>query len=290
MTNETRWNGGRDVRRLISVLLAACLYATTVRIFVNAGNLFPGGITGLTVLIQRIVQKFLNIQLPFAVVNILLNVFPVYIGFRFIGKKFTAFSMIMIFVSSILTDVIPYYPLTYDPLLIAVFGGLLSGISISICLRADATSGGTDFFAIYLSQKKGMDAFDYILAFNIAMLVVAGLLFGWNSALYSIVFQFCSTEMIHLFYRDYQQQTLFIITNRAEEITRWIYRECHHGATIIDAKGSFDQADRQLVYSVVSGEESRRVIRAVHEIDPHAFINSIRTTEVRGSFYLRPHE
>ncbi|MDY6287050.1 MAG: YitT family protein [Lachnospiraceae bacterium] len=288
MTNETRWNGGRDVRRLISVLLAACLYATTVRIFVNAGNLFPGGITGLTVLIQRIVQKFLNIQLPFAVVNILLNVFPVYIGFRFIGKKFTAFSMIMIFVSSILTDVIPYYPLTYDPLLIAVFGGLLSGISISICLRADATSGGTDFFAIYLSQKKGMDAFDYILAFNIAMLVVAGLLFGWNSALYSIVFQFCSTEMIHLFYRDYQQQTLFIVTDKPDEICKAIYQSCNHGATIFRGEGSYGHSEKDMVYSVVSGQEAKHVMQIIRRTDPDAFVNSIRTTEIKGKFYLRP--
>ena len=285
---ETGRDGGRNVRRLISVLLASFLYALTVRIFVNAGNLFPGGITGLSVLIQRIADKYMGVQLSYALVNILLNIFPVYIGFRFIGKKFTAFSMVMIFVSSILTDVIPYYPLTYDPLLIAVFGGLMSGISISICLRADATSGGTDFFAIYLSQKKGMDAFDYILGFNIVMLIIAGLLFGWNSALYSIVFQFCSTEMIHLFYRDYQQQTLFIITDKPDEICRAIYQSCSHGATIFRGEGSYGHSEKDMVYSVVSGQEAKHVMQIIRETDPEAFVNSIRTTEIKGKFYLRP--
>ncbi len=280
----------KDVKRLIVVLLAAFLYAVDIRTFIRAGNLFPGGVTGIAILIQRVFEKYLSIRLSYTAINLILNAFPIYIGFRFLGKKFTIYSMIMIVANSFFVDLLPAYSITNDVLLASIFGGILSGAAISMCLLVDATSGGTDFIAIYLSQEKGRDSFNLILAMNAVVLCIAGVLFGWQRALYSIIFQFVSTEILHLLYRNYQQQTLFIITNRAEEITRWIYRECHHGATIIDAKGSFDQADRQLVYSVVSGEESRRVIRAVHEIDPHAFINSIRTTEVRGSFYLRPHE
>lgn len=280
----------KDVKRLIVVLLAAFLYAVDIRTFIRAGNLFPGGVTGIAILIQRVFEKYLSIRLSYTAINLILNAFPIYIGFRFLGKKFTIYSMIMIVANSFFVDLLPAYSITNDVLLASIFGGILSGAAISMCLLVDATSGGTDFIAIYLSQEKGRDSFNLILTMNAVVLCIAGVLFGWQRALYSIIFQFVSTEILHLLYRNYQQQTLFIITNRAEEITRWIYRECHHGATIIDAKGSFDQADRQLVYSVVSGEESRRVIRAVHEIDPHAFINSIRTTEVRGSFYLRPHE
>lgn len=279
---------GRDAKRVLSVLFAALLMALDIRIFVDAGNLFPGGVTGLAVLLQRVFLKYAGLSIPYALINILLNAFPVYVGFRFIGKKFTALSLLMIAVNSVLVDVIPDYQMTTDPLLTSVFGGILMGTSIAICLRADATSGGTDFFGIYLSQKKGMDSFNYVFAFNVVLLAIAGLLFGWTSALYSIVYQFCSTQMIHILYRDYQQQTLFIVTEHPDEISRAIFALCNHGATIFHGEGSHDKTEKDLVYSVVSGQEAKKVAAAVHEIDPAAFINSMRTTQVMGKFYQKP--
>ena len=280
----------RDLIRLLMVLIAAFLMALNIRTFVNAGGLFPGGITGLTVMIQRIFQKYLNIEVPYAPVNILLNLFPVYVGFRFIGKKFTFLSLVMIVANSFFVDMLPSYTITSDPLLISIFGGLLSGVSVSICLLADATSGGTDFFSIYLSQKKGIDAFNYILMLNIVMLCVAGALFGWEKALYSIIFQYVSTQMLHILYRSYQQQTLFIVTDKPEEVCSVIYAKSHHGATIMHGEGSHEHSERGVVYSVVSGADIRNVILAVREIDEHAFINSIRSAEVKGNFYLRPRD
>jgi uncharacterized membrane-anchored protein YitT (DUF2179 family) len=278
----------KDWKRLIIVVLSSILMALTISCFVDAGNLFPGGITGLAILIQRILLKYAGFYVPFAVLNIALNIFPVYIGFRFIGRRFTAYSLLMIVLSSIFKEIFPEAPLTYDPLLISIFGGLLSGLSIALCLRVDATSGGTDFFGIYLSQKKGIDAFNYILAFNVVMLVIAGALFGWNSALYSIIYQFCSTQVIHVLYRDYQQQTLFIITQKPDEICSEIYKITGHGATIFKGEGSYRHGERDLVYSVVSGQEAKKVIRNIREVDPAAFVNSIRTTEVKGKFFLKP--
>ena len=78
---------------------------------------------------------------------------PVYIGFRFIGKKFTMYSCLMIFLSSALTDILPGYVITYDTLLIGIFGGLINGLVISLCLAVNATTGGTDFIAIFLSDR-----------------------------------------------------------------------------------------------------------------------------------------
>jgi uncharacterized membrane-anchored protein YitT (DUF2179 family) len=280
----------KECTRLIVVLFASFLLAIDIKIFVRAGGLVPGGVTGLVLILQRACAKYFSVRIAYTPINLLLNAIPIYIGFRFIGKKFTLYSMLMIVASSFFIDLIPAYVLTNDVLLTSIFGGILNGVAVGLCLLVDATSGGTDFIAIYFSQEKGKDSFNLILVMNAILLCVAGTLFGWQQALYSIIFQYVSTQMLHLLYRNYQQQTLFIITNHASEVAKMIYRECHHGATIIDAKGSFDDASRQIVYSVVSGEENNRVIRAVHEIDPGAFINSIRTTEVRGSFYLRPHD
>ena len=144
--------------------------ALNTKTFVNTGGLYPGGVTGLTILIQRIFKLLLDITLPFSVVNIFLNSIPVYIGFRFIGKRFTLYSCLMIILNSIFTDLIPSYILTEDILLISIFGGIINGLAIGICLNAGATSGGTDFISIFLSEKRGIDSFNIILGFNACLL------------------------------------------------------------------------------------------------------------------------
>ena len=286
MKNEH--NSIRDLKRLALVLAAALLMAVNIKTFVRTGGLYPGGATGLTVLVQRLAQKYLGLEVPYTPINLLLNAFPVYIGFRYVGKKFTLLSLVMIVANGFLTDLIPARVITYDTLLIAIFGGLINGTAVSLCLRADATSGGTDFIAIYLSQKRGMETWNLVLGFNVIILSLAGYFFGWDKALYSIIFQFVSTQTLHTLYRDYQQQTLLIVTDKPSEICEEIYRICHHGATILDAEGAHSHEDKKLVYSVISGSDARRVLLAIREIDPAAFVNSIRTTELRGHFYLKP--
>lgn len=277
-----------DGKRILVVCLAAVLMAVNIKTFVRTGGLYPGGATGLTILIQRIGELFFKIEVPYSIVNLLLNAFPVYIGFRFIGKKFTLYSCLMIVLTSVLTDIIPGYVITYDTLLISVFGGMINGLVISMCLTMNATTGGTDFIAIYLSDKKGVDSFNIVLGLNVVILGVAGILFGWDKALYSIIFQFVSTQVLHVLYKKYQQQTLFIVTNRANEVCAAIFEVSHHGATVLEGKGSYEHQERNVVYSVVSSAESKRVIRAVKAVDEDAFVNAIRTEQLYGRFYQKP--
>lgn len=277
----------KDFGRLAFVLLGALLMAFNIRTFVRAGNLYPGGATGLSLLIIRLLKKFAGISLPYAPVNIILNAIPVYIGFRFIGKKFTGFSLVMIVANSLLVDLIPAHAITYDPLLIAIFGGMINGLAISLCLMVGATSGGTDFISIYISKKTGKDAFNIILGMNVCILAIAGLNFGWDKALYSIVFQYFSTQVLHLLYRNYQKVTMFIVTDSPEEVSQMIYDVCRHGSTRIEGKGGYKGSDRTVVYSVIDAPESNRVIQEIYKIDPHAFVNSVQTKELRGNFYYK---
>ena len=112
----------KDLRRLITVVLASLLMAINIKTFVRAGGLYPGGATGLTILIQRISQMYLPHEIPYSPINILLNAIPVYIGFRFIGKKFTFFSLIMILLTGFFTDLMPAHVITYDTLISHVWG------------------------------------------------------------------------------------------------------------------------------------------------------------------------
>ncbi len=280
----------KDGKRIIVICLAAVLMAVNIKTFVRAGGLYPGGATGLTILIQRVFEIFFHITLPYTAINLLLNAIPIYIGFRYIGKKFTLYSCLMIVLTSVLTDIIPAYAITYDTLLISIFGGIINGLVISLCLLMNATTGGTDFISIYLSSKRGMDSWNLVLGLNVIILSMAGFLFGWEKALYSIIFQYASTQILHILYKRYQKQTLFIVTNKTKEICNAIFSISNHGATILDGEGSYEHQERHIVYSVVSEEECRKVIHAVREIDPASFINVIKTAELSGRFYQRPTE
>ena len=277
-----------DSKTILVVCLASLLMALNINTFVQTGGLYPGGATGLTILIQRLSERFLNVHLSFAVVNFLLNMIPIYIGFRYIGKKFTLYSGLLIVLTGLLTDLLPSYIITYDTLLISIFGGIINGFSISLCLRMDTTSGGTDFIAIYLSQRKGIDAWNVVPYFNVVLLVVAGFTFGWDKALYSIIFQYTTTQVVHTLYKRYQKKTRFIVTDNPQEVCEVIYATSRHGATILRGEGSFHLKERSLVYSVVSSDESKKVVHAVRKVDPHSFINTIKTQDLAGLFYQRP--
>ena len=280
----------KDCKRILILCVASFLMAVNIKTFVRTADLFPGGASGLTILFQRIGETYFNVMITYTVVNLLLNAIPVYIGFRFIGKKFTLYSCLMIVLTSVLTDMIPAYVITYDILLLSVFGGIINGAVVSMCLLADATSGGTDFIAIFLSEKKGVDSFNVILGVNVVILSVAGLLFGWEKALYSIIFQYVSTQMLHMLYKKYQQATLFVVTNKAKEVCQVIFEISNHGATVMDSEGSFEGQEHQMVYSVVSSAESKKVVEAVKKTDPGAFINVVRTEQLQGKFYHKPQE
>ena len=279
-----------DMIRILAVIPAGILFGVNTKMFANGGGLFPGGVDGLSVLIQQIFMKFGGISVPYTPINILLNAVPVYIGFRFIGKKFTARSLEMILISAVITDIIPWPPITNDLLLLSVFGGVLNGSAIGLALKADATSGGTDFIAIFLSERKGIDAFNIVLFMNIGVLFTAGLLFGFDKALYSIIFQFVSTQILHIVYRTYMKQTLLIVTDNADEICQAIYSNSHHGATIMNSEGSFKHEKRKMVYSVIARSEVKKVIKLINDIDPAAFVNSLPTTDFRGKFFYRTYD
>lgn len=285
-----KFDAKKDGKRIAVICIAAVLMATNIKTFVRTGGLYPGGATGLTILVQEVGRIFFNMEIPYTLVNLLINAFPIYIGFRFIGKKFTMYSCLMIVLTSVLTDIIPGYVITYDTLLISIFGGIINGTVISMCLMMNATTGGTDFISIYLSEKKGMDSWNLILGINVVILSAAGILFGWDKALYSIIFQFASTQVLHMMYKRYQKETLFIVTNKPTEVCNKIDELSGHGATIMSGEGFYEGRERSVVYSVVSKEESGKVIRGIKEADEKAFINAVKTEELMGRFILKKTE
>lgn len=289
-TLESKYPKFYQFFRLFVVVIASILFAWNLCCFAKTANLFPGGFAGLSLLLQEIIFKFLHIRIPYTIFNIVLNLFPIYIAFKYIGKKFTLYSILTIFLSSIFVDILPHYIFTQDILLVSVFGGLINGFSISLCLNVGATTGGTDFISIFLSQQKGIDAWNYILLGNAIMLIIAGALFGWPIALYSIIYQFCSTQIIQMLYKRYKKETLFIISDKSDKIYHAIKELTNHDATLFKGIGCYEEKEKTLIYSVINAEAKRQLIPLIRSIDPHAFINIVKTEELSGRFHNIPND
>ena len=287
---KTPWQERVPVR-LAVITLSSFLYALNLKSFVAAGDLFPGGFAGLSRLIQRAAAVYLDLTVPFAPLNLLFNAIPAIISFKLIGKKFTLYSCLAIVLTSFFTDLIPTIEITEDVLLVCVFGGLLNGCALSLCLLVRTTSGGTDFIAIALSERKNIDAWNYILCGNVVMLTVAGLMFGWDAALYSILFQFTGTQVIRALDPDGKRSTLFIVTGResAGGVCA-VIQDTHHTATLIEGVGLYNGEPCVMVYSVVENSRVRSIAQQIRQADPKAFVNVVRTDRVVGRFYRRPRD
>ena len=277
-----------NAKAFLLCTLGAFLIAFVINSFVSTAGLFPGGFAGLTLLITRSAEKFMGLNIPYSLIYIPLNAIPIMIGIKHLGKRFTALSVYVIILSSFLVDLLPQYAMTYDVLLLSVFGGIIDGAAVSLCLYSGACGGGTDFISLYFAEKRGVDTWNYILMANVVILSIAGLMFGWQKALYSIVYQFCVTQTLHTLFNRYSAHTLIIITNMPEAVYNCIYTLTHHAATLYKGTGLYDNEKRSTIYSVVSSEEVDYVVKRIKEIDEHAFVNVVKTEQLLGSFYRHP--
>lgn len=288
VSQQKKWK--KWVNSFICVVVASLIMAVNIKSFVRSGELFPGGFTGLTVLIQRVCHTYFHFEISYTFVNVALNALPAYIGYKTIGKKFTFFSLLVVVLSGIFVDMLPVISITSDRLLVAVFGGMINGIAIGTALHGRASSGGTDFIAVYLSNRFNASSWNIVLGLNAIMLTVAGMLFGWDAALYSIIFQFISTQVINIVHPNDCRATLHIITSQPEILEKALLSYTHHGVTRFDGIGCYQDAPRTLLYTVVSKDEVKEVVHFIREHDRTAFINVLKSENVFGRFYRDPLE
>lgn len=278
----------QDLMTLLFVTLSALVYSISMKVFVESGNLFPGGFSGISTLISRILLKYGNIQIPFSVFYFLLNVPPTILVYKYIGKRFTIFSVIQFTLTSFFVQILPSIAITSDIILIAVFGGILCGVGLSFALRANASSGGMDFIAIYTSTKANVPTWSYVFYLNASILLVAGLLFGWEQALYSIIFQFCSTQIVSTMHNRFKLNSLFIVTENPDEVSEAILKTCRHGITKLWGEGVYSHTPRALLYMTCNAYQVNEICHAIHGVDARAFINISKTERILGNYYQKP--
>lgn len=144
----------REIRILALGLIGSLIMAINIKSFVHTGGLYPGGFNGVTLLIQTSFQRFLGISLPFSPISLALNAIPAIFSFRAIGKRFTLNTALIIVATSVFTDIVPAMPITQDILLISVFGGLINGAAISLCLTGGTSTGRNGFHCCVFSGKE----------------------------------------------------------------------------------------------------------------------------------------
>lgn len=274
------------LKTLICVFLSALLQSFCINVFITPAKLLSSGFTGLAILINKISSLF-GFTLPVSLLVLMLNIPLGVLSFRSIGKKFVFFSILQVVLMSLFLNF--HYTLLFDDLLLNVcFGGFLYGIAISLALRGNASTAGTDFIALWVSNKIGKSIFEYVFVFNSVLLLIFGYMFGWKYAGYSILFQFISTKTIDSFYKRYKLVTLEITTYHPKEICKAYIKHYRHGLSEVAGIGGYEHKELSLIHTVISFYELHDAIHLIKKIDPKAIINVLSTERFVGHFYRQP--
>ena len=208
--------------------------------------------------------------------------------YKQIGRRFVLFSVLQVTLTSFLLQVCSFTPIFNDLVLNVCFGGFLYGISTVIALRGNASTAGTDFIALYISNKMGKSIWEYVFIFNTVILCIFGYLFGWRYAGYSIVFQFLSTRTISEFYNRYKRVTLQITTKKAKEVVDVYIAQFHHGISVVEGYGGYSKQPMSLLHTVVSAYEVLDIVSVIKQVDTNLIINVLPTETFFGHFYQQP--
>ena len=277
----------RDLISFACVFCSSLIMAATTKTFVRPAHLLSGGFMGIALLVDMIADLF-GKSIPTAFTLVVLNVPVALICAKKISKRFVFFSLLQVFLTSFLLQIIPNYPLFDEQVLIVVVGGYIWGMSIVLALKAGASSGGTDFIALYFANKNGREIWMQVFAFNAMILCVFGVIFGFDKAGYSILFQFISTKTISTFHTRYKRVMLHIYTVKKDEVVDTYLEKFHHGITALDGYGGYSHHPVSYLTAIVSSYEVGDVLEALKETDPKIIVSVTKVENFIGRFYNKP--
>lgn len=280
----------KDISRVSAIIVSALIYSVGMNTFVKAGNLFPGGYAGISRLLSLILTDALNIDISFSVIYFILNAITTVFIWKRLGHKFVLYSFLWFTLTSIFTAVIPVSQVTHELLLISIFGGLINGFAMGVALQHNASSGGTDFIAIDLANRLGRPTWNYIMVVNACVLVIAGFKYGWTTCLYSIIFQFVSTQVVNAMHQRYKISRLQIVTDHPDEVSNAIFNDIRHGITKVQCEGQYSHEQHCLLLTTINSYQANDVIKVIKKADPKAFISVNAVEKVVGNYYQKPLE
>lgn len=271
----------------ISVIVSAFLQTYVIKVFIEPSNLLSSGFTGVAILIDRIASLYGG-SFSTSIGLLVLNVPVAILCYKNIGKKFVISSLCQVFLTSLFLNILSFPPVFDDLILNVCFGGVIYGIATVIALKGNSSTAGTDFIALYISNRMERSIWGYVFVFNATILCIFGYMFGWIYAGYSIVFQFISTKTISSFYQRYKRVTLQITTEKPKHIVEAYIQEYRHGISVLDGYGGYSKKSMSLLHTVVSAYEVQDIAMLIREVDDKAIINVLSTEAFYGGFYHQP--
>ncbi len=267
----------------ILITIASAIYAVSVSLFLDPNSLAPGGVTGIAIILNRLIPVetgtlFLMINIPI----LLLGAWK--FGLQFILS--TIYSTVLI---SLFTNLLSSFePLTTDPLLAALVGGSLSAIGIGLVFKAGATTGGTDIIVKLL--RRGMPHLKtgkLFLAVDAIVVTASAFVFqNIDVALYAGLTVIVSSLVMDLvLYGRDEAKLVFIISDKSEQITKRILEELAIGVTYIQGTGAFSGRSKQVILCAVKKAMAPKTEEIVKEEDPQAFMIITSATEIYGEGY-----
>lgn len=278
-----------DIKKFLKksgvALIFGLLFGMGVNFFLVPSQLYASGVTGAAQLIAAAFGSGGSIVASVAFWNFLINVPLIILSWRSLGKEFTLFTLLTVSSSTLFLSVLPVTKVTDNLVLAAIFGGVLTGIGTGLCLRFGFSTGGVDIVALVVQKYKDKSVGQMGMLVNGSILLIAGLVFGWELALASLLSIYIGTKMIDTFYIQQFKVTMTMYTQKPDEIIEELTKRSTRGITVIDsAYGAFTKEKVACLTTVVTKYEVYFIKRIIYQIDPKVFVNIQPTIEILGKY------
>ena len=270
----------KSLRKIIEYLiltLGSIIAAFALEQFLIPNTVLDGGVTGIAIIIYKIT----NIPLSFLV--LLINIPFIYIGYKNLGKRFlfrTIYSMLVF--SLFLSYFELLNPLTEEMLLATVFGGAILGVGVGLIIKSGGCNDGTESVAMVISKKTSLSVGQIVLMFNLVIYAIAGFIFGFDRAMYSLLTYIITFKVIDFVSEGLEQaKAAMIITDKGTNISEEIYKRLGRTTTKIRAKGLIS-GEKEVMYCVLTRIEIFELRHIVEEMDESAFVTITDVSDIIG--------
>ena len=284
LKEHVRMVGAREIAfGYLQILAGSLIAAAAYPAFLVPNNIAPGGLTGVATILNFLFRW------PVGTVSLLLNIPLFIIGYRAMGRIFAFRSLIATILFSLLIDILPIRPVSTDPLLGTLFGGVVLGAGLGLILRGGATTGGSDMVARMVHRKLPFISVGmFLFAMDCLVVLGAAVAIGTEQALYAFINIYVCSKVIDAVMMGFSgNKACLIMTSRWEEITRRLMDEVGRGVTHLEAKGAYTGRQQPVVLCVAARQEIMSVKRIVQEEDEKAFMFITEAHEALGEGFSR---
>ena len=278
-----------DIKDLGKAILGSFLFCFAINYFVVPNDLYTGGILGLSQLIRSIVIEVFKINTTFdfsGVIYYLINIPLFVIAYKSISKTFFFRTIFAVSIQAIMLSILPSKLLVNDILTNVVVGGILGGVGVGILLSSGASTGGTDILGLALAKKNNhFSVGKFGLLVNVFIYLIAGLRYGLEIMIYSIIYSFVDNQMVDKMHEQNICSTAFIFCKEnPKPINEFIKNELNRDFTYWDAKGGYDDSRTYIIYTALTKYELIKLERNMKKFNIHTFMIKSEGIGIKGEF------